>query len=344
MKQALAFGVTAGAAVWVKQNALFLGAVPWVLVLLNGNRQALRRLPIWSGSLAFGCVAGSLLSASRALQSTSNGGWPAWSMYEVVRHHAVFYGAGLLTSMGLLSVCVLASSIAGYVYLRLASKVDCGDLHLYLAWALSGIGLHLVLRPWELRYLFLVIPALLAFSFTVWFRLAGRWLPASFAAVIFATQIAQPVRYLHGFDDAARAMAREGAHRAVFFGPRSGAFVASMREADPALRTAVLRGEKLPAELADAAQAEEFFRRYGIGTVVIAHGEADRGEDRQGTALWMRPAPSMQLLSSLPVRSSDPQLNGDIRIYRFRNPSDRPENVLRIPSDLNPSGLVVILP
>jgi len=49
--RAYPFALLAGAAVWTKQHAVFLGLVPFVFIVLRGNWRSLRGLHLWVSSL-----------------------------------------------------------------------------------------------------------------------------------------------------------------------------------------------------------------------------------------------------------------------------------------------------
>src|SRR5271157_1036003 len=54
--RAYPFALLAGAAVWTKQHAVFLGLVPFLFILLRGNWRLLRGLHLWVSSFVFGLI------------------------------------------------------------------------------------------------------------------------------------------------------------------------------------------------------------------------------------------------------------------------------------------------
>ncbi len=57
-----AFAAIAGAAVWTKQNALFLGLVPFAYVFFRRDWQVLSRKTIWLASALFGAAVAAFTS------------------------------------------------------------------------------------------------------------------------------------------------------------------------------------------------------------------------------------------------------------------------------------------
>ncbi len=104
-----------------------------------------------------------------------------------------------------------------------------------------------------------------------------------------------------------------------------------MRSLDPHLRTIIIRGDKLPATMFALETFESFAHRYGINYVVLEHTELSQWE---GPMPWdelrVMPSASMVLERDVLMTSSETNLNGELRIYRFTNPARNPEDSLRL--------------
>jgi len=117
----------------------------------------------------------------------------------------------------------------------------------------------------------------------------------------------------------------------LYCGTTNGAFIFSVRSLDPHLRTIIIRGDKLPATMFALETFESFAHRYGINYVVLEHTELSQWE---GPMPWdelrVMPSASMVLERDVLMTSSETNLNGELRIYRFTNPARNPEDSLRL--------------
>jgi 4-amino-4-deoxy-L-arabinose transferase-like glycosyltransferase len=63
------FAVIAGAAVWTKQNTLFLGLIPFACVFLRRDWQVLRRKTVWLASALFGSTTRAATATARSARA-----------------------------------------------------------------------------------------------------------------------------------------------------------------------------------------------------------------------------------------------------------------------------------
>jgi hypothetical protein len=260
--EGISFALAASAAVWTKQNTLFLVAVPWLLVLLNGTWATLRRRTIWVSTaivLAFSALLASITRSHIDQVSTwENRRWP-----DIPIHHALFYLQTMLEIWGW-PAALLALAIALHIYRRLRGERDAA-VNLYIAWAMAAFSLPLLVDAWDPRYLYFCYPPLIVFTLSTWAKISTA-IPVALALAFFVLHVNQPPQYLHGLDEAAKAAVGPGVQCIVCFGPNNGSFIAEVRAAGLAVQTTVIRGDKLPA----ASVNEEFLHRFGISRVVIA--------------------------------------------------------------------------
>ena len=329
--EGLSFALAASAAVWTKQNTLFLVAVPWLLVLLNGAWATLRRRTIWVSTaivLAFSTLLAWITRSHIDQVSTwENRRWP-----DKPVHHALFY-LQIMLEIWRWPAALLVLAIAFHIYRRLRGERDTA-VNLYIAWAMAAFLLPLLVDAWDPRYLYFCYPPLIVFTLSTWAKISTA-IPVVLALAFFVLHVNQPPQFLHGLDEAAKAAVSPGIRRIVCFGPNNGSFVAEVREADPALQTTVIRGDKLGASLVN----EEFLHRFGISRVVIAKTAAPAASD----AFW-NGSTALRQLDEFPMRSSDPRQNGAIRVYEFLNPSPHPEDSIRMRSRFRSSGRQLVLP
>ncbi len=321
----------------------FLRACRWLLALLNGSWPVLRRGTIWFCSCviagSFAVLAGVQYRYHLAFSSS----WKDRAFFDRMQANANVYLRSLAAEWGWESALLLLA-IGCYIYLRWRGDRDATAANLYIAWIVAAVSLHLVIPPVDARYAFLWDPALVVFTLAMLLRMFRLFMPAgraeavtvSLAVLFFLFHINRPPPFFYGLDEAARAAIGTRPGRIVCFGPNNGAFVAAVRGADPSLETTVIRGDKLPAPLL----TEDFFHRFGIGRIVMVHGDGPAPWDW----LWNTPPHSLRLRNEIAVRSSDPAQGRLIRVYDFLNPSEHPERILDVDSHFSKSGFHLVLP
>jgi 4-amino-4-deoxy-L-arabinose transferase-like glycosyltransferase len=332
----IAFALVAGAAVWTKQTAVFLGAVPFVFaVLVRSKKKLLLRPAVWVSACLFAGIvfALMLMSASFRWTGVELATHHISRLHEIVLGNLPYYVKGLVRTAGIVFAALAGAAVVAALFRLAKSKRDSKDA-LYLAWALPAFAVLIELAIVDDRYLLFVVAPLSVLAFAAlerWGRAVlgeerGWWPAVGLAAVLAAVNLATPLPFLNGPIDAARAVVDGRPARIVYCGRTNGAFIAGVRTLDPEMRETVLRGDKLPPETFTAAGFEEFAHRYGINYVVIEHTSLIR----PWNALFAAPAPSMDPVREISLSSSDPLANGQIRVYRFTNPSPNPESALTL--------------
>lgn len=326
------FAVLAGAAVWTKQNALFLGLVPFAYVFFRRDWQALRRKTIWLASALFGVVVAAFTAlAARfgwtGLAQASEGKTLTGILLSNPAYYAraLAYDAGGIVT-GLIIVAVIVAAVRA---LR-GRREDA----FFLAWAFPAAAFLFALGMQDPRYLIFAVPPLIVIFYhsvhAVGARFAGSrpaWLAVgALTAVFCVVQLGKPLPFLSGPAEAARAILGNGPGRILYCGGTVGQFTFAVRERDPGRQSIVIRGDRLPAGMFETTAFENFAHRYGVRYVVLEKALLQRHWDTLAAA----PSPSMALDRVIPLRSSDPLWQGSLAVYRFTNPAPQPDDTIKL--------------
>ncbi len=331
----LAFGVLAGAAVWVKQQAVFVGAVPFLYAALAGHWKLLRRPAIWASALVFGILLFALTLLSVPFHGAGvNQAAPPHHSFAFY-HNLLFYVTNYHTVVGPAGIILMIAFV-----IALASRVlPRTSTAFYSAWAGSAFLVLLLIGPYNVRYLFFALPALVVLGYTSLWSLLRKLLPgrerwgvAPCLTVLVISLVGSyppPNVYLKGPSETAKILAGTGAHRILYCGGTDGNFMFSYRSARPGLDTVILAGDKLPKDFFAPASFERFAQRFGIEYLVLERSTvaAERSRHPWSALLDSVPA-SMHLKRSLPLASSVARWNGTLDIYQFAHPSVHPDNDL----------------
>ena len=340
LRDSLGFALFAAAAVWTKQHSIFLAATPFAVVALRRKWREFRRPPLWVSSLSVGGAAAALAALTISVAVVGNRQWGAFQPATIFRN-LLWYGRSLLVTHS-----IIPGLILGLVPLALLARAVRGKEparnHLYLAWGLSAALLVLLLPFVDSRYLFNTYPPAVVLTYDAFGRLLPtaflRRLAAAAAICILVPLWATPPNYTHGPKEAAAfVMAAHPARIIYFGGNKGGNFIFAVRELDPSLKTMVLRGDKLPADLFQPAAFDKFAREYGISYLVLE----SRREARPWDSLTLHPADSMRLAGTIPLSSSEIVDNGWLYIYRFLSPSPHPKNTWQVDSDMVRTGIQI---
>lgn len=331
-KRAVVFALLAGAAVWTKQQTVFLGAVPFLYFALIGRWRLLRKAPIWisSGLFLAQVAALSLLSMQFHGAGVNQAAPYRQPLYLFVARRVTYYLQNYAGALGPAGVALLAAfGIA--LLLRLEPRRPTA---LYVSWAACGMFLLIVLRPYSSRYLFFVAPPVFVLGYA---SLAGmmdrsaaarRWAQAAACAILAAAlAFGAPRRtvFLSGPDEAARTLAALRPHRVLYCGVHDGNFIFSYRSLRPAFETVILSADKLPSSA--FAALGDFARRYGVEYIVIEHNAFERQTHRWDSFMDAPPA-NVAPFQDVPLADSENRWNGRLRIYRVTDPSPTPDNCL----------------
>jgi 4-amino-4-deoxy-L-arabinose transferase-like glycosyltransferase len=356
--RALLFAVLAAAAVWTKQQTVFLGAVPFFYIALIGRWRIFRTSAIWLSSALFLVLVAALSALSQPLhgvgvnQVVISDGHGYGHSYVFMRN-LVFYAThylepgvdGALDNIaGPIGGILLATFAAG-----LASRlVRRRPTALYISWAASSLLVLLILGPFSVRYLFFIVPPMFVLGYA---SLAGigqrwpglqRWVIGAGAVLVLgalAYGARSPVVYLRGPDEAAQVLASLAPHRILYCGGTDGNFIFSYRSHRQPLETIIIAGAKLPDGVFTTSALEEFARRYGVEYIVVERARGLRREAHPWEPLIDAPPPSAVVLRDIPLVSSSYRWNGLLRIYRFTNPSSTPDEELTMRMNMIGGGM-----
>jgi 4-amino-4-deoxy-L-arabinose transferase-like glycosyltransferase len=330
--QLYVFALIAGAAVWTKQNTLFLGLMPFAWVALRREWQILRRKTIWLASAVFGAAVAAFtavvaLFGWTGLAQASSGR----TIASLLLRNPVYYAKSLSQDMSVAGTALVFIAMAAATVQALRGRRE--DV-LFLAWAYTGAAFLLALGMLDQRYLIFAAPPLFVISFRSLQRLCARfagplpaWIAVAAVTAVFSfLQLSKPLPFLKGPAEAAHFVLENGPARIVYCGGTGGQFTFAVREQDRHQQSAVIRGDRLPEGMFDAAAFENFAHRYGVRYIVLERTYRQRTWYR----LAAHPAPSMVLDRVIPLQASDPIWRGSLEIYRFTNPSPRPDDAIQL--------------
>jgi hypothetical protein len=353
ISRALCFALLGGAAVWTKQLAVFLIAVPFLYLAFLGRWRLFLKPAIWISTAAFGAIVAVLVSLSLSVhgagvdQAIPAAPIPMYlAYYRLIVRNALYYGEHyyqVVGPVGMILLAALVTALSWMLFQRATGKVVENDptrlrrsfweeSALYLAWLLASLGVLFMLRPYATRYLFFTYPTLIVLGYGSLFHLA-RLLPggrqiglaaASALTVLAVFQFPHRIKFLHGPEEAAALLANTGATRILYCGGTDGNFILNYRLAHPGLDTTIIACDKLPNAMFTPANFEKFANEYGVQYVVI---EDAAGWHGRWTGLASH-LPTMVLERQFDLASSTDRWVGNLRVYRFTNPSPHPRGDL----------------
>jgi hypothetical protein len=334
-----------GAAIWTKQHAAFLVAIPVGWLVLGGRWRELRRFPPWAASGAVAGLGLGLFMVSRLHHAGSNKTWTTKPIRETLPHHIGLYSSVLPHQLGWIVTGLVAIAALAYGVRKLTRRQAEPANDFYVAWLGAAVGLVLVLGPSEARYLIYGYPPLIVLGFALLHDLLaprvskpGRSAALVAVAVIVAVpNLSRPADFVQGYNEAARAVKSLGPRRVLYCGPWNGSFIFAMRVADPAGDTRVIREDKVRAMARQPEQMEQFLHAYGVESVVLEDSTRYGGCD----AIRALSSSSLALRAQIAIVSPDPWRHGQLLVYRFADPSPVPAGVLKLPSDVLPGGIEV---
>jgi hypothetical protein len=348
-RRAMAFALFAGAAVWTKQNAVFLGVLPFAMAILTRQWRLLRHPATWVSATVFAALCAALTkfcatpasSSEVAMHPGLTTEFPTRStsvFFDVAVRNAMSYVSGMDQHLGTPLLAVVAAAIVVFSIEALRNRPGHAKNTLYVAWTAAALALTLVAWQINNRYLLFAYPPMVVIGLVALYRLSARlfapriaWgVPSAVAAVMALSTAGSPGNYLYGPAEAASVIRDPAASRVVYCGHTDGAFIFSARAAEPdgAAGPAILRGDKLPASTFNPAEFEDFAHRYGIGYVILERTANRRPWD----ALRASPSASMVLVRTIRQSASTAVVpSGELYVYRFTNPASDPESTLTIP-------------
>lgn len=337
LRDGLLFALFGGAAVWTKQQAVFVGLVPFLYVIITRRWRVLAGRTIWVSSMLFGALvlAFTLLTVPFSGVGTATEIPPQQILISRIVPKLLFYISELQEALGWIPSLWISASLLYLSLWKPQNRQSNTAVDLCLAWVPAVFLTFFPTWHVDRRYLFFLYPPLLViayFTFSqfcqrVLWRTHGWYLPAATSVLCVALAPWNPsTPTVMGPAEAAAVVVNGAPRRVLYCGVvGTGNFIFGVRAADPWLRTVVLRADKLGKRLS-TSELEQFAQRYGVEMVVAPRAEIEQPCDSLGAG-----APSTFILErELPLVSSRRSLNGKISIYRFANPSPAPEKTLRV--------------
>jgi 4-amino-4-deoxy-L-arabinose transferase-like glycosyltransferase len=337
MRHAILFAGFAAAGVWTKQHAVFLGAVPFLLIVLNRRWRRLLEAPLWVGSVLFGAAVIGLVALSKMFHGTgvdqvsTSASDVYWIVTRTLPAYLGWIGNALKGVPGVFLLCAIGTYAFG------SRKRDGAKpkLALYFAWIIAICALLVVLGPVSPRYLFFAFPAAVAIGYA-WLFHGCRWLwgersanavALAFTAAWFVVGLFVPLEFLEGPGAAAAAVVHGAPARVLYIGSADGNFVFAVRALDPQLQVTVIPGWKLGRSVFEESPIDVLCRKYGIESVVV--------EKTPGLPYWSnirdRVRAAGKFERSFPLRSTRTRWqSGTVEVYRFAVPP--PAQALPLPA------------
>lgn len=323
LSRALPFALFAAIAVWTKQHAVFLGAVPAIHAVWTRQWRRFVQVPFWVSSAILGVAVYGLILLSRPFQnagvnqiSTSSSD-VYWILTRTIPSYLRWVGANLMGVSGVFALC----AIGAYAWSARRSRRDKPRTVLYLSWMAAVIALLIDLGPVTPRYLFYLFPAAITLGY-VWLYFGVRRLTderkarivvTAFGAIWLVAGLFAPNDYLRGPAEAAKVVVNGQPNRILYAGEADGNFIFAARTLDPSMNTTVIPLGKLPHASNSAEEIEALCRKYGIKWVIL--------EQAPTVHWWLKLKETLpefaKLERSIPLESSRARWrSGTIDIYR----------------------------
>lgn len=354
---AIAFAVSAGLAVWTKQHAIFLAAVPPACALLAGDWRRVRDLRMWTAVAFILLSFAGVMSLSRRADAFTNRGWgterytkPEFFLKTVTRHIGesddIFFRI-----LGPAAVTLLILSLVFWLVQRIRRTGVLEDLNFYVVWVIGVVSLMLVLPFADLRYVFFALPASLVIigSFLhyvvakVW-RARGAVVVATLLMIgSVAASASFTNEWMRGPHKAANIVLASRPERVLYCGKHNGSFVMSVRSLDPNHRTTVIRGDKISLKAVGNAGWVSYLQKLGISFVVAETHPKPEGIMLFCETIVTGKTNPLVLTQEIEMEGSRSYIGNQLRIYRVPNPSPDPINEIWVPSSIVGGGLKIEL-
>ncbi len=279
MRRAIPFALFAAAAVWTKQHAVFLGAVPFIEVVLCRRWRRFLELPIWISSVVYGAAVIGLVGFSKLYHgagvdqiSTSSR-----DVYYIVNSTLPAYFYWITSDLRGMPGVLLICAVAAYLWCLRGRDAEKPQLGLYIAWILATVAVLVDLGPVSPRYLFFVLPAAATVGYAwlfhgsrrLWGERGAGMVAVGFAIAFFVAGLGIPFDFLRGPGAAAKVVVKGTSTRVLYAGDADGNFIFAVRTLDPKLQVTVIPAEKLPRGIFEKAGIAGLCRRYAIEWVVF---------------------------------------------------------------------------
>jgi hypothetical protein len=332
--RAYPFALLSAAAVWTKQHAVFLGLVPFIIILLHGNWRLLRGLNLWASSVILGVAILALtrLSAPVSHVGVSKQFAAGQTLWPATVNNVTYYGIDLRSQVGLVAGTWLLLSVGAF--LLFPSLRRRRENHLYLAWILALVPVLLPAANRDIRYLLFGMAAFLVLGYESLRLACMRVLPARYVpAVIGIVAICMSSHMIYrvlgkphtyaAHTPIAHALKDRACRRVLYCGERPMYLALAMRYDNPDSGAIMIRGDKLDPAIFTPDGLERFAWRYGVDTIVLEPGKKPHPWD----FLFEHPTKSMECNR---VVSGETSIQNRTLIFVFTNPSSTPESTLDV--------------
>ncbi|MBV8819255.1 MAG: hypothetical protein JO022_12915, partial [Acidobacteriaceae bacterium] len=337
-RRAVLFGALAGLAVWTKQHAVFLVALPLVFLVLARRFAMLRTAVPWIALISAGLPVVALHWFSSVYRGAGTDQVVrSYAIADTILHHLRYYAAATSEVLGW-PLTVAVAVILLYSLVRCLQGRAGDGTALLVSWFLCAFAVLLLIGPYDPRYLFFGYPALALLVFAtireVACEVAGaRWAWTAPTAVAVLCTVwglaATPLNYLTGPEQAAAEVLAAGgpSQRVLYCGSTDGNFIFSLRSGG-GRESAVILGEKLTDAMRQPAALASFAELYGVSRVVIETSVRPQACE----AIAVNPPPSFALERRVPLDSSVPRWkNGSLTVYRVNTSGQARANRLLLP-------------
>jgi hypothetical protein len=321
--------------VWTKQHAVFLGLVPFLLILFRGNWRLLRAPQLWVSSVFFGLAVLALLGLSSQVHSAGVAKQfaSARTVGPAAFNTAWFYFRDMKFELGPVTEIWLMLSPAAFLLIPSLRRRRENDL--YLAWILPLLLILLPAASHDMRYILFGFPAFLVLGYDILGLASKRLLPAKYAPAVSGLvaiwlSVSQISFFLHepqsetAYTQIALALKDRSCRRFLYCGEKSWYLAATLRFVNPDSRAIMIRGDKLDPSIFTPDRVDRFAQRYGVDTLILEPGI----ESHPWDFLFVHPTAKMVSDRVVVGGTSD---HNKILIFDFANTSSNPESTIDVP-------------
>jgi hypothetical protein len=338
----IAFGVLTAVAIWTKQNAVFLSLVPVAVTVLLFWWRKPWMLRFFT---AFLIIVPSSLVLWRLMKyagATSHKRWTPKPVHEIVLNNAQFYGNVIVREFTIIGSAFLACAAIWFVWRQRSRHFDDSRTSVLTGWIFGASVVPLMMRPFDARYIFALLPALVIVALLACRAVALqlRWSPWVLAGIVFSTvligfTLRAPSRVeMSGFAQAAEHIASVAPKRVLICSTRNGSFTFALRALQPDHRTTVLRGDRLTSAMVEPTAFAAMLHRHGIEYVVLHDAPVVAEFDAIAASV---PA-ELMVAKTIAVTGNIPD-KGVISIYKHVHPSLGPVEDYQHPSRIVQNSL-----
>jgi 4-amino-4-deoxy-L-arabinose transferase-like glycosyltransferase len=337
IRRAILFAIFSAAAVWTKQHTVFLGAVPFIHALLTRRWRRFVEAPVWIGTAIFAAAVLGIIWLSKMFHGTgvNQMSTSTSDVYWILTKTLPAYFRWIVEALKGLPGVFSACAIITYVWGTRKRDQQRPKLSLYVAWIIALCALLIDLGPVTPRYLFFLLPAVIAIAYAwlfhgcrwLWGKRSANFVIAGFALAWFVAGLFIPLDFLRGPAAAAGEIVRGGPARVLYAGAADGNFVFAARALDPNLQVTIIPARKIPRKTFEETTVESFCRQYGIEWVIFEHVPG-----RQFWSSFHAGLNSGNLQRRIPLESTRTRWqSGVLEVYRFPVPRNHPGGVLQLP-------------